>query len=547
MKKITVRALLFDALRDAGILDVFGVPGDYNFALFDELETRPDLRMIVSRNELNAGYSADGYARIKGASALLTTFGVGDLSAANAMAGAASESIPIIHVVGSPPSSTQEANALAHHTLMNGDFDVFRRIHSELSAEAVQVTPENAAETIPRVIQLALEQRQPVYLDIPQDTAKAEIDMPEPTFPAPIEAKHAEKTADWIHESLRLAENPVLLVDMYTSRFGLEDAVTAFSRHYQLPTAQTLQGKSAFPEQDKQYIGMYGGRFGPEDVREQVEGADLLLTAGLLLSDFNTAKFTADLPDSKRIDLQPFHTSLFGEWIEGAPAAAVLDHLLDKENVVRPPGERHVQWHVQWHLPEETAPLRAASYYPLIEDALSSDDLLVVETGSFSYGMPYVQLPPGARMLSQGSWQSIGYALPAAVGAAAAAPETRCWCFIGDGSFQLTVQELSALQTEGLSLTIVLLNNSGYSVERNLHPARPHAAYNDIPSWDYKRITEAFVPDAETITVRRAGELQEVLERPAPEGVRLIEMMVEDAEDAPPHLRALNDYLQTDS
>lgn len=116
MNQPTLGAFLFSCLSRAGISDVFGVPGDYNFSILDELGRHPELGFIGCRNELNAGYAADAFARLKGISALLTTFGVGELSACNAIAGSNSESIPVVHIVGAPPSMDQSAHKLMHHS-----------------------------------------------------------------------------------------------------------------------------------------------------------------------------------------------------------------------------------------------------------------------------------------------------------------------------------------------------------------------------------------------------------------------------------------------
>ena len=123
----TLGQYLFDSLKAEGITEVFGVPGDYNFSLLDTLEQYEGIRFINGRNELGAGYASDGYGRLRGLSALITTFGVGEMSACNTIAGANSEYVPLVHIVGAPKSMDQQAHKLVHHSLLNGDFDVFRQ------------------------------------------------------------------------------------------------------------------------------------------------------------------------------------------------------------------------------------------------------------------------------------------------------------------------------------------------------------------------------------------------------------------------------------
>jgi alpha-keto-acid decarboxylase len=121
----TVGNYLADRLVEAGVDRLFGVPGDYTLMLLDYLAARPGLAWTGCANELNAGYAADGYARMRGIGALCTTFGVGELSAINAVAGSFAEHVPVVHVVGSPASGTQAAHRIVHHSLGDGVFSHF--------------------------------------------------------------------------------------------------------------------------------------------------------------------------------------------------------------------------------------------------------------------------------------------------------------------------------------------------------------------------------------------------------------------------------------
>jgi len=120
---VDVAEYLFTRLHQMGVRSIHGLPGDYNLVALDYIP-KLDLKWVGNVNELNAGYAADGYARIKGISALVTTFGVGELSAANAIAGAYSEHVPVVHIVGVPSTISQRDGMLLHHTLGNGNFNV---------------------------------------------------------------------------------------------------------------------------------------------------------------------------------------------------------------------------------------------------------------------------------------------------------------------------------------------------------------------------------------------------------------------------------------
>src|SRR3984957_19986209 len=142
---MTVIQYVLSRLWEIGVDSVFGVPGDYAFPVNDAICNDTNIRWIGCCNELNAGYAADGYARIKGIGALSTTYGVGELSAINAIAGSYAEHLPIFHLVGMPHMAVQSARIPMHHTLGNGEFDLFRRMAEPVVCAHAVLTPENVA------------------------------------------------------------------------------------------------------------------------------------------------------------------------------------------------------------------------------------------------------------------------------------------------------------------------------------------------------------------------------------------------------------------
>src|SRR5271165_4534696 len=130
----TVAGYLLTRLAEVGVRSVFGVPGDCNLAILDAIAARPDLAWIGMATEQGAGYAADGYARQRGIGALVTTFGAGELSAMNAIAGAYAEFVPVVHIVGTPALATRECAATRHHNLPGGDYGHFARMAAEVTA-----------------------------------------------------------------------------------------------------------------------------------------------------------------------------------------------------------------------------------------------------------------------------------------------------------------------------------------------------------------------------------------------------------------------------
>lgn len=545
----TVGEFLFDSLKAEGVDDIFGVPGDFNFSLLDTLEDYEDINFIDNRNELNAGYAADAYAQLKGMAALITTFGVGELSAANAVAGAYSENIPLIHIAGSPDLGDQKEEKKIHHTLMDGNFEVFRHMYEHITAYAVKITGDNAGMEIPKAIHIAKEKKKPVYIDIPFDQVTEPVgEIKTPESGTTTDSSRLAAAMEKAGQQLKRAENAVLLIDFNTVRYGLEKEVHTLAEKLNVPVAQMLQGKSGFNEQHPQYIGIYGGSFGDDNVRRTVEEADCIIAVGMLWSDFNLAKYTAELDTEKMIIIHPHSTVISDEVFENINAADSLKALKNVDYR----GEEEVQ-----QLPsiyddltgERDERLTAGSYYPRFQNMLKQDDILVVDTGTLSYGMSQVKLPENARFLSHGSWQSIGYGTPAALGAAVAAPECRVLLFVGEGAFQFTVQELSSIIYKGLKPVIFLLNNQGYTIERYLNTERPYANYNDVPAWDYMSLADGLAGSKQVFKAhaRTNGELDEAIKNAEQfDGASLIELIVTDPMDAPLYLHNLREYEKDD-
>src|SRR5262245_21293045 len=171
---------LLRRLKEAGVKHIFGVPGDYNLELMQQLEDLGEPAWIGNCNELNASYATDGYARINGLGALIVTHGVGSLSAINGIAGAYSEHVPVILISGSLPLRSIQHGDLMHHTLADREKGNFCRMVSEVTVAEAQLTPENAVAEIDRLILTAWRRKLPVYMELPSDISYLEIEVSEP-------------------------------------------------------------------------------------------------------------------------------------------------------------------------------------------------------------------------------------------------------------------------------------------------------------------------------------------------------------------------------
>ncbi|MEH7515073.1 thiamine pyrophosphate-binding protein [Gottfriedia acidiceleris] len=548
MAQKTVGQFLFDCLKLEGITEIFGVAGDYNFSLLDTLERYNGIQFIEGRNELNAGYASDGYARIKGISALITTFGVGELNACNPIAGAYSEHVPIIHIVGSPKEKDQKEHKLMHHTLMDGDFNVFRNMYKQITAYSAVLTPENAMIEIPAAIRIAKEKKQPVYLVVADDLVDQLImNRIEPTPQQKTSNLISlQAAADHVRQLLENAKRPVILVDVKTIRFGLQAAVQKLADAMNIHVASMMFGKGAFDETHPNYIGMYLGSFGCSEVQSTVENADCIIAIGLVPADTNTANFTAKLNSMVTIDIQSDLVKIAGAVY---PNVLATDMLQAVQNVgYKGQGLlKQVSFPYNQYNVSNDEPLKAAGYYPLFQRMLKKDDILIVEIGTLFNGMAEVRLPSNITYIGQGGWGSIGYATPSSFGASIAAPKHRVLLFTGDGSLQLTAQEISSMLYYGCKPIIFVLNNDGYTIERYLNVKTKNQKYNKIPRWSYTKLAEAFGGNAFTAIVSTNGELEQAInqaEIECSERLCIVEMIVKDPLDAPENMKKMYKYLE---
>ena len=301
----TVIQHVLSRLHDIGIRDVFGVPGDYAFPVNDAVCSDPRLRWVGCCNELNASYAADGYARIGGMAALNTTYGVGELSAINGIAGAYAEHLPIFHLVGMPASTVQAAHGRVHHTLGNGEFDLFHKITEPVVCARAIMTPDNCVAETERLIAAALYHRRPVYMAFPFDVANLPVvgSAPPAAVVPQTDQVALEAAVAAIADALNAAKSACILPGIMIPRCGLGAEAIAVVEASGLPFAAMFMDKSALDETHPQYVGMYDGKLMNEEIRAFVEGCDCVLGIGAMLTDFSSGAFTARIDRLKSINI----------------------------------------------------------------------------------------------------------------------------------------------------------------------------------------------------------------------------------------------------
>lgn len=538
MKK-RVGEYLMDALSTAGVKKVYGVPGDFNLTFLDDIVSRDDMEWVGNTNELNASYAADGYARLNGISAMVTTFGVGELSAVNGIAGSYAERVPVVAITGAPTTAVEEAGKYVHHSLGEGKFDNYRKMFKEITTAQGYITVDNAQTEIPRLINAAISEKRPVHLHLPIDVAQSEIDVKEAyKIPEPIH-QDVSKYIEMIEQKLQTAKQPVIITGHEINSFKLHDELEQFVEQTQIPVAQLSLGKGAFNEESPYYMGIYDGSIAEEKIRDYVDNSDAILNIGAKLTDSATAGYSYgfDIDDVVMINHHDFKLN------DTVTSEFTLSNLVD--------GLLNIQYKNETHFPEniraekgdytiDNAPLTQETYFKMMQDFIGIDDIILAEQGTSFFGAYDLNLYKDNTFIGQPLWGSIGYTLPATIGTQMSDLYRRNILLIGDGSLQLTAQDISTMIREDLKPVIFVINNDGYTVERKIHGE--NQPYNDIHMWDYKLLPAVFggkdkvaVHDVETSEDLKKVFLQIDKE---PNQMHFIEVKM-GASDAPEKLDAI--------
>jgi len=513
---MTVGQFLLRRIREAGVSHAFGVPGDYNLELLQQLEDAGRLEWIGTCNELDASYAADGYARLNGLGALIVTNGVGALSAINGVAGSYAEHVPVICVCGSIPLRSMERGLGMHHTMADGTWDRFLGAYAQVTAAQARLTPDNAVTEIDRLITTAWHDKLPVYMELPSDIAYLDIEVPAAPLvlaEPPSDPERLRSCTTAIASLLSAARSPAILVDLDAGRFGAAGEIMALARKAQVPVAVAPTAKAVVDETFPHYLGLYNGKASQPHVREAIETSDCLLSVGYRPVDLTTGDFTGSLP-AGTIHLRGHSVDVGEDNYQAVTLTEVLRGVTDAvpqatSRATRqsaPPAAADARG-------DGSAKLTQAAYWQAIQSYIRAGDVLVADGGT-SYASGGLRLPTGCTFVSQLIWGSIGYGVGSLLGTLASAPDRRHLLFVGDGSFQLTAQEVSTILRHDYKPVIFLINNGGYLIERCY--LGKTSRFNDVANWAYADLPKVFRPDttARSFVVKTVADLDKALSAP---------------------------------
>jgi indolepyruvate decarboxylase len=502
---------IVERLADEGIAHCFGVAGDYAFPVCDAVDRSPKIKWIGCANELNASYAADGYARIRGAAMLVTTYGVGELSALNGVMGAKAERSLVFHVVGMPSYQNQRLGKIAHHTLGDGVFGNFIEMSAQGACCHVLINPHNCVIEMERVIAEARRNNQPAYIVVPSDYAQSPF-VKADVKPITLKSNEAalKKAMAAIDERLKSAKSVVALPAFTISRLGLQKELRRAIEALGCPFATTSMEKCVIDESHPQFAGMYAGAVSAEKTRQTVEGADVVLDlGGVSLNDITTASYSAELDPARFVSVGLNDVRIGDEVFGNVRLADIVAELAKLGPVGK--SYRNAPGSASSVSGNPSDKISMEALYPRYAAFIRSGDTVVLETGSSSLGIAPMALANDVRVEAQVLWGSIGWATPAAFGMALADPSRRIVLITGEGSHQLTANEIGNMGRFGANITVFVLNNDGYLIERALE-ANPNWTYNDLPPWRYSQLPNAMgCADWFTARVETLGELDSAM------------------------------------
>ena len=506
-KPATIGDYLIRRLQDYGLRDCFGIPGDYVLGFYSMLE-HSSINVVGCCKEDHAGFAADAYARVNGLGMVCVTYCVGGLSLTNSIAGAYAEKSPVVVISGSPGLSERPNNPLLHHKVRDfrTQFEVFEKI---CVACTELHDPHTACREIDRVLDAAVRYKRPVYIELPRDMVKV-VPQQSNCYRIAEPASNKDALQEAVAEAARLlatAKKPIIIAGVEIHRFSLQDQLLALAETLQIPIAATILGRSVVSEKHPLYVGLYEGAMGFDDVTAYVEDSDCVLLLGAFMTDINLGINTANLDPGRcvyatseqlRIRHHHFHDVLLQDFLKELTAA--------KPATAKRPVLKRAKGDAKPFELKPDAPLTIARLIARLDAALDSDTIVISDVGDSLFSTTELTMHGRTEYIGPAYYTSMGFAVPASLGAAVARPQERTVAVVGDGAFQMTGQELSTLIRHKFHHICIVLDNKGYGTERFLHPGD----FNEINPWQYHKLPEVY-GGGKGYEVRTEGEFDAAL------------------------------------
>ena len=480
MRPLNGSEILCHALMEEGVEILFGYPGGAILPFYDALYRTPSIRHVLMRHEQAAAHAADGFARATGkVGVVVATSGPGATNLVTGLATALSDSVPMVAITGQVPMAAMGSEAFQEADILGATIPVTK--HGFLVED-----PDDLPAIVSAAFRLALEGRPgPVLIDVPKDVQTRESRMfPQGrrrgrrSFPLPPEGGGwSQALLDQAAALLNQAERPVIMAGRGVVLSGTEDLLLELASRTQLPVITTLLGLDAFPPSHGLALGM-PGMHGTERANRAIQAADVILGLGLRFDDRVTGPVSTFAPHAEIIHLDIDPVSLGRTVRPRIPVVGSLRDTLPPLAGKVLPRDREDWWSLLHSWSREAEPESAeVGDYGLLSGrkatrALAarireSGALVTTDVGQHQMWMAqeFRSAVPGTHLTS-GGLGTMGYALPAAIGAAVGCPDRPVWVVAGDGGFQMNLQELATVVQEGLPLKIAVVNNGALGMVR---------------------------------------------------------------------------------
>jgi TPP-dependent 2-oxoacid decarboxylase len=523
-------------LQKLGVTHLFGIPGDLVMRLFLRFGRPRGLHIVTMSHEPGVGFAADGYARATGRIGVVcVTYGAGGHNMVNPVAGSFSERVPILVISGGPGEEERKLGALIHHQAKEIESQL--HIYRELTCDARVIdTAGTAAADIDAVVRTMWADRRPGYIEIHRDMVERVIDVPDRLLEwngrLPERRSNRRKVREAVRETaarLNAARAPVVIAGIECHRYHVNRELLRLVERSGAPCATTVLAKGAIPIDHPNHIGVYIGAISPAPIRKRVDGADVVLNLGTLLTDMNLMMRAPTFRPENAISavddkvelgfhayddvtLRDFVTSLARAPLKRRrERVAYADNLKPQQRGVRRAIRvSDVLWEVNRFLRGRR------------------DVIFVAESGDALFAGLDVRVEGPAGYFAQGLYASMGFGVPGAIGAQIGTGR-RPLVLCGDGAFQMTGPEIAQAPRHGCNPIVLLLNNAGWGIFR---PVADRQDLLDLPSWPYAelgRLWGGWGARVETVAELRAA-LAEAGER---ESFAIVEAIIDPDDHSP--------------
>jgi indolepyruvate decarboxylase len=484
----TVGEYLINQLYSLNVKHIFGIPGDYVLGFYDQL-SNSKIKTITTCDEQGAGFAADAYARINGIGAVCVTYCVGGLKLLNTTAEAYAEKSAVVIISGSPGISERKNLSLLHHKVK--DYDTQYNIFKNVTAASTVLDDINTIPIeIERVLSSAIQQKLPVYIEIPRDMVYKIVKGPQkcnvPDFI--INPNAMKEVLDETANIINNAKNPVVVAGVEIQRFGLQNYLLEFLNKTSIPVVSTPLSKSVLSENHPLYLGVYEGAVGYQNIRQYVEHSDCILILGSFITDLDFGNSPTPVDQEKTINAMSSKIYIKYHNFDNIPLREYLKNLC-KINIKKfPINNKIVKRYKSEILGNKISneKITVNGLFTILNRFITAENMVIADVGDSLFGGLDLFIHKGTEFISPAFYLSMGFAIPASLGAQLSNPNIRPIVLVGDGAFQMTGMELSTIAKENLNPIIVLLNNDGYRTERNLLDG----PFNNLHCWNYSKITE---------------------------------------------------------